>query len=125
MESTLLTAAACICVPLFALGLRSMLAPTRMAESMSIVPRGAAGLNTVRGVMGGFFLACVAMLSAGLVTGNSTWFLAVAALMGAVVVGRAVGILLDGFDKSVIPPLVVEVVIGGVLIAASLVGKSG
>ena len=52
---------------------------------------------------------------------ETTWFLAVAILMAAAALGRIVGIAIDGFDKAVLPPLVIELVIGGVLLAAHLV----
>ena len=45
--------------------------------------------------------------------------------MGIAIIGRVVGIVADGFDKAVVPPLVVEVVIGGVLVAAHLVLGAG
>lgn len=41
--------------------------------------------------------------------------------MAAAALGRIVGIAIDGFDKAVLPPLVIELVIGGVLLAAHLV----
>lgn len=53
-------------------------------------------------------------------TGQTIWFLSIAILLGAVAVGRFVGIAFDGFDRVVIPPLVVELVMVSVLIAAHL-----
>ena len=76
-------------------------------------------------MIGGFFLACVSMLALGLATHQSLWFLAVANLMGVVMIGRAVGIVTDGFDKAVIPPLLVESVIGSVLVATHFVLIAG
>ena len=60
------------------------------------------------------------MLVLRLVTGQTTWFLAVAILMAGVILGRIVGVVRDGLDKAVIPPLVIELVIGSVLLAAHL-----
>lgn len=105
-------------LPLFALGLRSMFKPRAMAESFSVRPDGAAGLSTIRSVAGGLFLACVGMLGLGYTTGDTTWLLAVAMVMGAVAAGRIVGILADGLVKAVVPPLVVELVIGSALVGA-------
>ena len=98
MELALRILIGVFCLPLAALGLRSMFTPQSMGEAQSIAPEGAAGLNTIRGVIGGFFGACVTMLALGLVTGETLWFLAVAILMGVVIVGRVVGIAADGFD---------------------------
>lgn len=120
METALQIIIALFCIPLGLLGLRSMFKPADMGQAVAIEPRGKSGLNTIRGVLGGFFLACVAMLALGLATGDTTWFASVALLMGAVIVGRVVGVVADGFDRAVVPPLVVEVVIGSVLMAANL-----
>ena len=69
-----------------------------------------AGLNTMRGFLGGLFVGSSIVLATGLATGNTTFFLAVATVMSAVVVGRLIGIAVDGFDKKVDFPLVLEVV---------------
>jgi hypothetical protein len=108
-------------LPLTFLGTRAMFAPVGLGDEMSIALNGAAGRNTMRGVLGGLFLASAAMLALGLFTQQTTWFLAVALLMAAVVVGRVVGIVADGFDHAVVPPLVVEIVIGSGLVAAHTV----
>lgn len=107
-------------LPLLGLGLRSMLAPRGMSEAMHIAPKGAAGLNTVRSVIGGLFLASVTMLALGVITGEPMWLLAVALVMGYVAVGRVLGIVTDGLDKAVLPPLLVELVLGGGLLASYL-----
>ncbi len=120
MENVLLVIVGLLCLPLSALGLRSLFAPTKMAADMSITPEGPAGLNTVRGVMGGLFSSCVAMLILGLTTGERAWFMAVALVMAGVLFGRFVGIARDGLDKAVVPPIIVELVIGTVLVVASL-----
>ena len=101
------------------LGLMSMFAPRRMLANFSIEPIGKAGLNTVRSVIGGLFLASVVLLAVGLTTGQTQGFVAVAILMAAVALGRVVGVVMDGFDKAIIPPLVVEVVIIAVLLMAN------
>jgi len=50
--------------------------------------------------------------------GQTLWLIAVAAPLGAVALGRLVGLALDGFDRAVAPPLVVEVVMVAVLLAS-------
>ena len=100
------------------LGLVSMFAPRRMLANFSIEPVGNLGISTIRSVIGGLFLASVAMLIFGLVTGFTQGFVAVATLLGAVAVGRVVGIIMDGFDKAVVAPLVVEIVMVGILLVA-------
>ena len=103
---------------LLGLGTMSMFAPRKMLGNFALQPEGIAGLSTIRSVMGGLFLASVAMLAFGLVGGHSDAFLPVAMLMGMVALGRLVSLLTDGFDKAVLPPLFVELLIIAVLLGA-------
>jgi len=103
---------------LSALGLMSMFAPQKMVANFSLEPVGNAGMNTIRSVMGGLFLASVFMLLQGLLTGDTESYFFVAIIMIAVAIGRLVGLIFDGFNKAVIPPLVLEIVIAAVLMFA-------
>lgn len=118
MELTLQVFVGLAALMLAGLGTMSMFAPRRMVNNFAIEPIGTAGLSTIRSVIGGLFLASVAMLAIGLVTGQTLGFLAVAILLGVVALGRVVGIVTDGFDKAVMPPLVAELVIIAVLLGA-------
>ena len=95
-----------------------MFAPKSMVRILAVEPVGAVGLNTIRGFLGGLFIGCSIVLATGLVTGNTTFILAVAMIMSVVVVGRFVGIAVDGFDKQVVFPLVVELVMVTILLVA-------
>lgn len=118
MELTLQILVTLATLMLLGLGTMSMSAPRRMTANFALEPVGTPGLSTIRSVIGGLFLASVALLVNGLLTGETLGFVAVALLMGAVALGRIVGILADGFDKAVVPPLVVELVIASVLLTA-------
>jgi len=118
MDMTLQILVGVACAFLSGLGLMSMFAPKKMLANFAVEPVGPAGLSSIRSVFGGLFLACVALLVFGLVAGQAQTFVAVAIIMGAVALGRIVGILFDGIDKAVVPPLIVELVIAGILIAA-------
>ncbi|MGI9605362.1 MAG: DUF4345 family protein [Acidimicrobiales bacterium] len=118
METTMQIIVGILAVPLFALGIRSMFMPANMGEAVGLTPVGVPGLSEIRSVLGGFFLACVTMIITGLATDETAWFLAVAILMAAAAIGRIVSIAVDGFHKAALPPLVIELVIGGVLLAA-------
>ncbi len=125
MNFTLQIVLAVFCLPLTALGLKSMFAPASMTEDLAVTPDGPAGLNTIRGVVGGLFLATVAMIGLGLGLNDTTYFVAAALAMWIPAVGRVVGIAVDGFDKAVVRPLVAEVVIGATLVAAHIVLGGG
>lgn len=107
-------------LPLTVLGLRSLLAPDGIGEAMAVSPRGTPGMSTIRSVIGGLFLACVTMLGMGAATGETLWLLAVAIVMAAVAIGRIASLIADGFDKAVVPPLIIEIVIGATLTGAAL-----
>jgi len=95
-----------------------MFAPKSMFEILAVEPQGGAGLNTIRGFLGGLFIGSSIVLATGLVTGNTTFFLAVAMTMSVVVIGRCIGIAMDGFEKKVVSPLVAEIVMVAVFIVA-------
>jgi hypothetical protein len=118
MELTLQILVALAALMLSGLGVMSMFAPRRMVKNFAIEPIGTAGLSTIRSVIGGLFLASVVMLAFGLTSGQTLGFVAVALLLAVVAFGRIVGLVADGFDKAVVPPLVVELVIITVLLAA-------
>ena len=107
-------------VPLAGLGMKTMFMPKSMVEKMGVEPHGAHGLNTMRADIGGLLLSSAALLVLGLVTMNTAYFLAVAVVMGVVALGRVIGLAVDGFDKDVVPPLVVELVLVAVLVVAHL-----
>ena len=107
------------CLFLAGLGVRTMFAPRSMIDLLAVEPEGAAGLNTLRGFLGGLFVGSAIVLATGLVTGDTTFFLAVATVMSVVVVGRLLGIAVDGFDRKVVFPLVLEAVMVTIFFGAS------
>jgi len=106
------------CLFLVGLGAKTMFMPKSMFGILAVESDGAAGLNTIRGFLGGLFIGSSIVLFTGLATGNKTFFLAVAMVMGVVVIGRLVGIALDGFDKKVAFPLVAEMVMVTIFVTA-------
>ncbi|MEM7322681.1 MAG: DUF4345 family protein [Actinomycetota bacterium] len=105
-----------LAVPLTALGVRSMFLPTNMGDAVGLTPDGIPGLSEIRSVLGGLFFASASMIVVGLVTDETTWFLAVAIVMAAAAIGRLVSIAVDGFIPAVVPPLLIEVVIAAVMV---------
>jgi Domain of unknown function (DUF4345) len=119
METTLTVLVILATLLLSGLGIMSMFAPPgRMVANFAIEPVRTAGLSTTRSVIGGLFLASVALRVIGLTTGQTLGYVAVAILMGIVALGRIVGLLADGIDKAVLQPLVGELVIIAVLTIA-------
>ena len=118
MEAVLQGLVGLSCLFLIGLGTRTMFAPKSMVQVLAVRPEGPAGLNTMRGFLGGLFIGSSILLATGLVTENTTFLLAVAMVMGVVVVGRLVGVAVDGFDKRVAFPLVAEMVMVTIFLVA-------
>lgn len=118
MELTLQIIVGLASLMLLGLGATSMLSPRSMVKNFAIEPIGVAGLSTIRSVIGGLFIASFAMLMMGLIAGQTAGFFAVALLLSVVAFGRILSIIADGFDKAVVPPLLVELVIIAVLLVA-------
>ena len=118
MNTALKALIALLCLPLLVLGLSAMFNPSSVIEKFAVVPLDAHGWNTVRADIGGLLLGIALLMLMGLWRKNTTWFLAAALLSGIVAVGRLVGLAFDGADMAVVPPLVVELVIVGVMLTA-------
>ncbi|MEM7093123.1 MAG: DUF4345 family protein [Actinomycetota bacterium] len=116
METTMLIIAGVLAAPLAALGLRSLLIPRNMGDAVGLEARGVPGLSEIRSVLGGLLAGSAALIVFGLATEEPTWFYAVAVLMAVAVVGRLVSLAADGVDKTVVPPLVIEIVIGAAML---------
>ena len=106
------------CIPLLVLGATAMFDPTGMIEQLAIDPQGLHGLNTIRGDIGGYMIGIAFMMIAGLWTKNTGFFIATAIIMSTILLGRFIGLAIDGFEASVVPPIIVEGVITGVMILA-------
>ncbi len=98
------------CLFLVGLGVTTLFVPKLMVGVLAVEPKGPAGWNTLRGFLGGLFVGSATVLATGLATGNRTFILAVAMVMSVVVFGRFVGLLLDGFAKGIVFPLVMEMI---------------
>ena len=73
------------------------------------------GLSTLRGDLGGLFLGLGVMLALGLWTRDSTWFLAVGALMATIMFGRLVGFAMDGLTGMAAANFVIEIIVVGLM----------
>ena len=118
MTSLLKGAVALLGLTFVALGLGLALSPTSMEAQFGLHPDGIVGLGTLRGNLGGLFLGTAAMLGLGLWRRNTTFFLAAAALLGAVALGRVVGFAADGVSVDSVAPLFIELIaVAGLLVA--------
>lgn len=118
MDTALQIAVGLFAVALTVGGFVALFKPQRLLGPLGLSPEGPVGMNSVRGLAGGFLFSSGLMMALGLALTDTTWFLAVGLLMTVAVVGRVAGVALDGFDKAVIRPIVAEIVIAALLIGA-------
>ena len=117
--STLATVLPSIIGALFlAVGLLFMFNPTseKVLARLQLTPGSIAGLANIRSFIGGTFVGLGVLLLHGVIAGDPQPFLMVAILLSAAVIGRVVGLVVDGRDKTVIAPLVGEIVLVGILL---------
>jgi uncharacterized protein DUF4345 len=101
-------------------GLRFVLTPEAMAGGdFAILPVGVPGLATVRGDLGGAFLAVGIFAILGLVNRARTWLYAAAIVVGTIAACRIVGFALDGLNRVTLTPFVVEVVMVAILLTGA------
>ncbi len=92
--------------------------PVAASGSLGIEALDLTGMSTLRGDVGGMFLACGVMLVLGLVRNNTLWFLPVALLMATIALGRLVGFAAEGVSSTAMTNFVAELVIIAVLMLA-------
>jgi hypothetical protein len=100
-------------------GLRFFFTPEAMAAEFAIAPNGVAGLSTIRGDLGGAFLAIGFFSAMGLRRGARHWLYAAAALLAAVALGRLVGFAFDGTPPAVVIPFSTELAFIAALVYAA------
>src|SRR5262245_40735874 len=91
-------------------GVRFYVTPDAMAQAFSIVPSGIAGLATVRGDLGGAFIATGVFSVLGLWRGAAHWLWAAVGIIGAIAAGRLIGFVFDGTEPMTIAPFVTELI---------------
>ena len=102
------------------MGIGFLFDPAGNAPDLALSPLGAHGLNTLRGDIGGLFLASTALIGLGLMLRKGDWLLAVAMLMLFIAAGRLIGFVIDGNPaQTTLVAFGFEIVMAAVLIATS------
>ena len=101
------------------LGLRWMFVPVVVGAELGITLGDIVALSTARADLGGMFLGVGTLCAFGLRSGEGRWLQAAAVLIGAVAVGRALGLVLDGYATQLLVFLVVELVMVGALLTTA------
>jgi len=97
-------------------GLRFALTPEPMAAEFSILAAGAPGLATVRGDLGGAFLATGIFACLGLANRARPWLYAAAIVLGTIATCRIAGFAIDGVSQRTLAPFIAELVMVAILL---------
>ena len=96
-------------------GLLFMLNPDATLARLQLTPNAIAGWAAIRSFIGGTLVGMAMLLVHGAVKSEAKPVLMVAILLVAAVIGRLVGLVLDGVDSTVIGPVVIEIVLVAIL----------
>jgi hypothetical protein len=101
-----------------AMGLMAFASPAQLGEALGLGALSPFGANSLRADLGAFFLASGLASLLALFAGRAQWMWGVAALYGLAVIGRVLGVVLEGVPEGVAQAIVVELV----LVALSVIG---
>jgi len=96
-------------------GLRFYFTPQSMAAEFAVTPIDLPGLSTMRGDLGGMFIAVGVFAALGLRSGHARRLYTAATIVGAVAFGRAIGFVLDGTAPTTFVPFAIELVFIAIL----------
>lgn len=119
MKIALKIVVALIALLFLLLWLRWMAEPTVMAAQWALTATDIAGINNLRGDIGGLFLSAAVFCGLWLWRGNAAWLRAAAVAMCCVIVGRLTGLVVDGFNQASMVSAVLEAIFIAVFMAAA------
>ena len=101
------------------LGFQWMFTPEAIAQQQGVMLHGLPALSLARADLGGLFVGGALVCVLGLRAGQGQLLNAMAVIIGAIAVGRTVGLAVDGFDASMATLIGVEIVMVAVLVLAA------
>ena len=101
------------------LGVRWMFAPESIALEQGITLQGLPALSLARADLGGFFVGAALLCALGLRARQGELLNAVAVLIGAIAVGRTIGLVADGFHGTMALFVGIEIAVVAILLLAA------
>ena len=101
------------------LGVRWMFAPESIASEQGIMLQGLPALSTARAELGGLFVGATVLCVLGLRAGYGQLLIATAVIVGALAVGRTIGLIADGFHTGMAIVIGIEIAMVAVLLLAA------
>ena len=96
-----------------AMGLMAFAQPTQLGEALGLGALSPLGLNSLRADLGAFFLASALAAVLALFAGRPQWMWGAAVLYGVAVIGRFLGVIVEGAPEGIVQPIVIELVLVG------------
>lgn len=96
-----------------AMGVMAFASPVQLGEALGLGALSPLGGNSLRADLGAFFLAAGLASLLALFAGRAQWMWGAAALYGLAVVGRILGVVVDGAPEGVVQPIVIELALVG------------
>ena len=94
----------------FGLCLTLYVIPDNLLNIFHLAYDGASGLSTLRGDLGGRFGALGVVMLLGLMKGKSFWLVPAGVLLSAIIAGRIIGLVFDGYVFHTVAMMGIEVV---------------
>ena len=94
-----------------AMGLMAFAQPVQLGEMLGLGALPPLGGNSLRADLGAFFLASALAALLALFAGRAQWMWGAAALFGLAVIGRILGVAVDGAPEGVVQPIYIELVL--------------
>ncbi len=101
------------------LGVRWMFAPESIALEQGVTLQGLPALSLARADLGGFFMGAALLCVLGLRVGQGQLLNAAAVLIGAIAIGRTIGLLVDGFHGTMAFLIGIEIAMVAVLLLSA------
>jgi len=100
------------------MGIGALIDPATSANEFGISPSGEEGMATIRAIISAFFIVAASSMMIGAWRRNGDLLLVAAALFAIALIGRIIGLIVDGSYEGAFVPMVAEAVTVLVLLIA-------
>ena len=99
-----------------AMGAMAFASPEQVGTALGIGALSPIGVNSMRADLGSFFLASAIACALALFAGRASWLWGAATLYAIAVIGRFVGIVVEGAPEGIAQPVIIELVLVALLV---------
>ena len=99
-----------------AMGAMAFASPEQVGTALGIGALSPIGVNSMRADLGSFFLASAIACALAIFAGRASWLWGAATLYAIAVIGRFVGIVVEGAPEGIAQPVIIELVLVALLV---------